>query len=86
MKYNAIINRIASSVFGVLMIHSNSDAMRNWLWKDMLNNCTMYYSQWWLIHALLSVILVFTFCCLIDQIRIIIIEKPLWNYLKKLKE
>lgn len=85
MKYNAVINRIATSVFGVLMIHSNSDAMRNLLWKDTLRNCTMYYSQWWFIHALLSVISVFAVCCLIDQIRIIVIEKPLWKYLKAKK-
>lgn len=82
MNYNAAINRIASSVFGVLMIHSNSDAMRQWLWKDTLDNCSMYYTQWCIIHAVLSVILVFTVCCLIDQIRIILVEKPLWKYLK----
>lgn len=36
MKYNPFINTIASSAFGVLLIHANSDAMRQWLWKDTL--------------------------------------------------
>ena len=39
---NRIINTIASSVFGVLLIHANSDAMRQWLWKDTVD-CVGHY-------------------------------------------
>lgn len=32
------INTIASCTFGVLLIHANSDAMRQWLWKETCDN------------------------------------------------
>lgn len=32
---------IAASTFGVLLIHANSETMRNWLWKDTLDNVIM---------------------------------------------
>lgn len=33
ISYNKIINAIGGSTFGVLLIHANSDAMRQWLGK-----------------------------------------------------
>lgn len=71
-----IINSIASSTFGVLLIHTNSDVMRQWLWNDMLNNAGAYDSRFWLLHLVGSVFVVFITCTLIDQIRIRFIEKP----------
>lgn len=38
LKYNKWINSIGSTSFGVFLIHANSDTMRQWLWKDTLNN------------------------------------------------
>lgn len=32
------INMMGASTFGVLMIHANSDTMRQWLWQDLLRN------------------------------------------------
>ena len=37
MKYCRFINTIAASCFGVLLIHANSDTMRQWLWQDIAN-------------------------------------------------
>ena len=34
-----IINTIASSTFGVLLIHANSDTMRRWLWGGCMSKC-----------------------------------------------
>ena len=42
LKYSRIINTIAASTFGVLPFHANSNAMRQWLWKDVLNNVGVY--------------------------------------------
>ena len=69
--YGKIINEIAASTFGVLMIHANSDAMRQWLWKDKLNNMGAYMRPfpYWLLHAIGSVALVYIVCTVIDQIR-----------------
>lgn len=50
-----------STTFGVLLIHANSDVMRKWLWKDLLNNTGMYSSAWLIVHAFGSVFAFF--CC-----------------------
>ena len=79
IPYIKFINTIASSTFGVLLIHANSDAMRQWLWKDTLNNVGMYNSPYLYFHAIGSVIAVFVICVVIDQIRIRLIEVPFFN-------
>lgn len=40
--YNKLINTVAASAFGVLLIHANSDVMRKWLWQDTLNNVSVW--------------------------------------------
>lgn len=55
IKQSKIINTIAASTFGVLLIHANSDTMRQWLWKDTLKNTMFYHSSNLYIHAILSV-------------------------------
>ncbi len=78
-----VINRIAQSCFGVLLIHANSDAMRQWLWKDILNVEGQYRSDNYVWYSLLSVLSIYIICTMIDQLRIICIEKPLFNYMDK---
>ncbi len=79
MKNNRFINRVAASAFGVLLIHANSDAMRQWLWQDVLNNVGMYGSQWLIFHAIGSVLAVYIICTIIDYLRIRLIEAPLFR-------
>ena len=79
LKYNPIINLFAQSVFGVLLIHANSDAMRQWLWIDTLQNKRFFDSPWLVLHAFGSVIGVYLICTAIDQIRIHLIENPFFN-------
>lgn len=79
IKYNRFINLTAQSIFGVLLIHANSDAMRQWLWKDVLQNVSQFDSKYLVVHASLSVIGVFVICCIIDQIRIRFIEIPFFT-------
>lgn len=75
LKYNKVINTIAASTFGVLQIHANSDAMRKWLWTDVLNNVEMYDSSWLVVHAIGSVICIFGICVVIDLFRRIVFDK-----------
>lgn len=77
-----VINTIASSTFGVLMIHANSNTMRQWLWKDVCNNVTFYDSKWLIIHAVGCVLLIYLVCTIVDMMRI----KCLENLFLKLKE
>lgn len=82
IPYIRIINVIASSTFGVLLIHANCDTMRRWLWVDVLNNFGMYNSPYLYVHAIVSVLVIFAICVIIDQMRIHFVEKPffvLWD-------
>lgn len=86
LNYNKWINAIGGSTFGVLLIHANSDTMRQWLWKDTLNNVG-HYSDNIFIHSIVSVLSIFIICTIIDLLRIRYIEKPLFiildNYMAK---
>lgn len=67
-----IINTIGATTFGVLLIHANSDTMREWLWRQTVD-CTGHLTAsplHTLIYATLSVILVFAICSLIDYMRL----------------
>ncbi|MBQ6848206.1 MAG: acyltransferase [Clostridia bacterium] len=82
IKYSKVINTFSATTFGVLMIHANSNTMRQWLWQDVLDNVGAYASPWMPVHAMGSVILVFVVCSLLDMVRIHFVEKPffkLWD-------
>ena len=38
------INKMATATFGVLLIHGNSNAMREWLWRGVLKNVSYFNS------------------------------------------
>lgn len=76
VRYSKIINTIATSTFGVLLIHANSDTMRRWLWKDMLDVVGHYFSPYLPLYAFGCVIAIFGICVEIDFLRIRCIEKP----------
>lgn len=75
IKFYAIINKVATSVFGVFMIHDNSDTMRQWLWSDVLQNTIAFHNRFFVIHAFCSVIAVYCICTVIDMVRIAVLEK-----------
>lgn len=85
MKHSPIINKISATCFGVLLIHANSDIMRKWLWQDILNNVGMYHSQFFIVHAILSVLCVFAICSILDIIRITFIEAPFFRQFDKIE-
>jgi len=81
MPQSKTINFIASSTFAVLLIHSNSDAMRQFLWVDMFDSVGSFsYSLPHLIgYSLGAVAIIFVACVLIDKIRIYLLEKPVFS-------
>ena len=81
IHYHRWINLCGGSTFGVLLIHANSDAMRKWLWGDLLKNAQMYHSEYFYLHAFASVLVIFVLCVIIDQLRIKLIETPLFRIL-----
>lgn len=79
LKYSSFINTIAASTFGVLLIHANSDTMRKWLWRDTFNNMGVYYTNYMVIHAIGSVLLIYIICTLIDFLRIYFLESKIFK-------
>lgn len=80
--YCRIINTIAASTFGVLLIHANGNTMRRWLWQDTFNNVGAYESGNVVIYAVVSVLLIYAVCTVIDICRIKLLEAPLMKRLK----
>ena len=86
MGYSKIVNTVAASTFGVLMIHANSNTMRRWLWHGVCNNIGAYETGNVVVHAIICVVAVYTVCTIIDMLRIRFIEVPVqrcFNFLKK---
>lgn len=82
IKNSNFINTVAASAFGVFLIHTINDSMRQWLWGDLLDNVSTYNSPWLILHAIGSVLGIYVVCTLIDYLRIRFIEKPffkLWD-------
>lgn len=78
IRYSIFINAFGSGTFGVLLIHANSNAMLQWLWKDTVNLIDCYKNMELSNLILFSfgvVFMIFTICNLIDQLRIATLEK-----------
>lgn len=69
------INSIASTVFGIYLIHDNK-YLRPVIWEGILNVNEYKESPYLILYLLGCVMLVFTVCAIIDLIRQKLIEKP----------
>lgn len=77
------VNKIATATFGVLLIHGNSNTMREWLWGDVLKNVSYIIQPLphMVLHAIASVVAVYVVCVIIDLLRIKYIEQPLFQWI-----
>lgn len=76
IPHSRFINLVGASTFGVLLIHANSDAMRQWLWRETID-CIGHYGDsalQTLGYAMMSVLIIFSICALIDYVRAKFIE------------
>lgn len=81
--YNKIINAFGAGTLGVLLIHANSDAMRQWLWKDfvdVIGHYKMLTTGELALYSIGVVLALFVICNLIDQLRIATLEKWFLNW------
>jgi len=81
IKYNAIINMISSTTFGIYLIHDNK-YVRPFLWKTIFENAKYEESVFLIPYSIAVVILVFVVCFGIELFRIHVIEK---RYLRMVK-
>ncbi len=82
--YSKVINTIAASAFGVLLIHAHSDTMRRWLWRDVCNNVDWIDSPYCWLHAIGCVFAVYAICLVIDLFYLRVIEKRLLDCIEGL--
>jgi hypothetical protein len=85
LKYSKIINIIGGTTFGVLLIHANSNAMRQWLWKDAFD-CVGHYSlplPQLILFSVGTVLAIFFICSAIDRVRQLLIEEPFFKWYDK---
>lgn len=73
---NKLINTIASTTFGVFLIHTNY-FLRHWLWYDFVDSEKWFFADGLsgIIAPLSYVLLIFVVCSLLDFVRKAIIEK-----------
>lgn len=82
IPHSRFINAVGSATFGVLLIHANSDTMRQWLWRETID-CVGHFGDsalWTLGYALISVLIIFAICAGIDWLRCTYIEPKLTLY------
>jgi peptidoglycan/LPS O-acetylase OafA/YrhL len=77
INYSKFINVVASSCFGVFLIHANCSQMRDFIWKQILPNTDMYSSSLFFMHMMGKVICIYIICTMLDYLRIHLIEKNL---------
>lgn len=85
IAYNKWINLVGGSTFAVLLIHSNSDTMRKWLFLEVMN-CSGIFDRPFavmIITCILELIAVFVICIAIDKLRIILFENPFFKWYDK---
>lgn len=80
LRHSNVVNRIAATTFGILLIHSCCEDMKQWLWEDVVNT-SAHCMQFW--YAILVCIVIFALCSFIDWMRIITIEKYVFNLFDK---
>ncbi len=71
IPHSKLINALGGASFGVLLIHANSDAMRQWLWHETVD-CIGHFGDsilWTLGYAIVSVIIIFIVCAGIEWFR-----------------
>lgn len=85
IRDNKWINKLSSATFGVLLIHANSDAMREFLWGGIMKVTNFYDSEYLIIYAVSSVLIIYIVCSLIELFRIRFIEKPILGVIFKTK-
>ena len=76
LPYNKAINKMGGATFGVLLWHATGAPMRQWLWRDTLDNAGHFTSPYFWLHCLCSVVVVYSVCTILELLRQRIIQRP----------
>ena len=72
LRHSKIINAFGGATFGVLLIHANSDAMRQWLWRETVDVVGHFHSLStfsMILYSISAVLGIFVVCAVIDIAR-----------------
>lgn len=79
IKYNKWINLIASSTFGIYLIHDN-DLVRMFLWSNIFHGAQFGDSPFFIVYSLYAILTVFVVCMFVELFRIYALEKPFFRH------
>lgn len=68
MYYSKFINTLSSLVFGIYLL-SDHNIVRKFLWFDLLNNAKYVLSNYFILHFIFSILLVFIICGIVEFVR-----------------
>lgn len=85
MSYNKFINLIASTTFGVYLIHENL-LLKKVIWHRLFKFDAFIDKTYFIFYMLFSVLLVFFMCSILEIARKKVIETPIAMIVKKLKK
>lgn len=71
------VNMLASATFAVILIH-DGHFFRGWTWT-LLKTSEWYYSKYFGIRIIISAIIIYMLCTLMDLLRRNLFEKPLFK-------
>ena len=74
MCYSPLVNKFAESTLAVYLIHE-FPTIRYFLWNDIFDVFVAYQSNYFLLYAIFSILIIFAGCIAIDQIRILLVQR-----------
>ena len=83
MKSIKCVNLIGKTTFGIYLLHNNP-LMRPIIWHSIFKVDTrQYFSKYFWLFSLITVIIVFVICCFIDYLRIVFFERKTIKFINK---
>ena len=81
LPQSRFVNTVASTTFGVLLIHAASDGMRKCLWQDFVNVPAAYSMSLPMLigYSVVVMVGVFAACSALDYLGIRFVERPVFN-------
>lgn len=84
LPYCSVVNLFAKTTFAVLMIHDHN-FFRTPLWQQVIKAPEWWYSRYYPVRVLLTVLFIFFICALFDLLRIYLLERNIFKS-NKLKQ
>ncbi|MBQ5999822.1 MAG: acyltransferase [Treponema sp.] len=80
---NRIVNLVASSTFGIYLIHNHNYLRRN-IWLDFFHINEKIYESGFVLWILADILIVFAVCCAIDFLRKFFVEPVYFRAIEKI--